>query len=375
LIAVRLRRGPAGLDAVAAREDPELARSLRVPVAQRRAALLALAGSAAAAAGAGIALLLGVAAPADLSPLLALQLFAAVIAAGRHPLLGVLVIVAVPRAASALDDPAAGAVLTATLLLAAVALRRREFGPHDDTSDAPPDVLPDLPITAGGVTARDLFVTLGGRPILRGLDLELRAGEIHALVGPNGSGKTTALRVLAGELDGAVEGGPVARTFQRAAGFPSLTPYRQLLLALQSGGALWHLVGLPSEADDDERAWALLALTGLTAHAHTPPDRLSAGELRLLAVARAVATGAPVLALDEPAAGMSAAERTTLADVLRRLAVAGRAVLVVEHDLRLVAATAGVVTVIDDGRAIAHGAPDEVIADATVQRVYLGATA
>jgi ABC-type branched-subunit amino acid transport system ATPase component len=72
---------------------------------------------------------------------------------------------------------------------------------------------------------------------------------------------------------------------------------------------------------------------------------------------------------------MSAAERTTLADVLRRLAVAGRAVLVVEHDLRLVAATAGVVTVIDDGRAIAHGAPDEVIADATVQRVYLGATA
>jgi branched-chain amino acid transport system permease protein len=396
LIAVRLRRGPAGLDAVAAREDPELARSLGVPVAQRRAALLAVAGSAAAAAGAGIALLLGVAAPADLSPLLALQLFAAVIAAGRHPLLGVLVIVAVPRAASALDDPAAGAVLTAALLLAAVALRRRDGSPRRDVpggaADAPrrasafaprrrpllagpPDVLPDLPITERGLTARDLHVTLGGRPILRGLDLELRPGEIHALVGPNGSGKTTALRVLAGELEGTLEGGPVARTFQRAAGFPSLTPYRQLLLALQSGGALWHLIGLPQDTDDDERVWALLALTGLTAQAHTPPYRLSAGELRLLAVARTVATGAPVLALDEPAAGMSAAERARLADVLRRLATSGRAVLVVEHDLRLVAATAGVVTVIDDGRAIAHGPPDAVIADATVQRVYLGVTA
>jgi ABC-type branched-subunit amino acid transport system ATPase component/ABC-type branched-subunit amino acid transport system permease subunit len=393
LIAGRLRRGPAGLDAVALREDAELARSLRVPVAQRRAALLSFAGAAAAAAGAGIALLLGVAAPADVSPLLALQLLAAVIAAGRHPLLGVLVIVTVPRAASALDDPAAGAVLTAALLLAAVALRRRELAPRDSPATRrraggargphrdhaaparPPGVLPDLPVNARGLVGRDLHVTLGGRPILRGLDLELRAGEIHALVGPNGSGKTTALRVLAGELGGRVEGGPVARTFQRAAGFASLTPYRQLRLALQPGGALWHLVGLPAETDDDERAWTLLALTGLTAEAHIPPDRLSAGQLRLLAVARAVATGAPVLALDEPAAGMTATERTTLAGVLREVAGAGRAVLVIEHDLRLVAATADIVTVIDDGRGIAHGPPDDVIADATVQRVYLGAPA
>ena len=119
------------------------------------------------------------------------------------------------------------------------------------------------------------------------------AGEIHALIGPNGSGKTTALRVLAGELAperGTVSGDRVARTFQRDAGFPALTPYRQILLALH---ATHH----------DERAWPLLALVGLTERAHTPPTELTAGELRLLQIARAVATGAPVLALDEPAVG------------------------------------------------------------------------
>ena len=115
---------------------------------------------------------------------------------------------------------------------------------------------------------------------------------------------------------------------------------------------------------DEARAWTYLALVGLSQHAHTAPDTLTVGERRLLAVARAAATGAPVLAFDEPAAGMSPAERETLSDVLQTLAQAGRAILVVEHDLRLVAATADVVTVLDEGRAIAHGAPDEVLADA-----------
>jgi ABC-type branched-subunit amino acid transport system ATPase component len=196
--------------------------------------------------------------------------------------------------------------------------------------------------------------------VLRGLDLELRGGQIHALIGPNGSGKTTALRVLAGELPGTVSGGRVARTFQREAGFGSLTPYRQILLALH---ATHH----------DERAWPVLALVGLTEKAHTV--ELTAGERRLLQIARAVATGAGVLALDEPAVGMTAAERERLTNVMRALAGSGRAILVVEHDLRLVASLADVVTVLDDGRAIAHGTPAEVIADDDVKRVYLGAAA
>jgi ABC-type branched-subunit amino acid transport system ATPase component len=92
-----------------------------------------------------------------------------------------------------------------------------------------------------------------------------------------------------------------------------------------------------------------------------------------LQIARTAATGARVLLLDEPAAGMRPDERVTLERVLRRLASDdGRAVLVVEHDLRLVARAADTVTVLDEGRVIASGTPDEVVADTAVRRVYLG---
>ena len=197
----------------------------------------------------------------------------------------------------------------------------------------------ELPITAEGLHARGLDVALEGRQILRGLDLDIEPGQIHALIGPNGSGKTTALNALG-----------VARTFQRDAHFPALSPVQQL------------------ELIDPERAGIYLDLVGLS-----DDTQLTAGQRRLLAVALAVATGAPVLAFDEPAAGMTAGERATLTAALQRLRQAGRAILIVEHDLRLVAATADVVTVLDDGRAIAHGAPDEVL-DA-VRGVYLGAPA
>ncbi|HEX6022651.1 MAG TPA: ATP-binding cassette domain-containing protein [Solirubrobacter sp.] len=349
-LTARLRAGPTAIVALARRDDPELARSLRA--GHRHPLLVGFAGAAGAAAGAGIALTLGGAAPADLSPLLALQLLAAAVAGTRYPLLGAVAIVALAHAP---------AELTAVLLLAAVALRR-VLGERVRV-DAVAPVAGALPDARGSLVARDLHVSLGGRPVLSGLDIELAPGEIHALIGPNGSGKTTALRVLAGELAaerGTVSGDRVARTFQREATFPALTPYRQILLALH---ATHH----------DERAWPVLALVGLTERAHAAD--LTAGEQRLLQIARAVATGAPVLVLDEPAVGMTAAERERLERALRALAGSGRAILVVEHDLRLVAALADAITVLDGGRAIAHAAPADVIGDEHVRRVYLGAAA
>ncbi|WP_028068077.1 ABC transporter permease subunit [Solirubrobacter soli] len=323
---VRFGRSPAGLGALAGRDDAQLARSLGIEA--RRVEALALAGACAAAAGAGVAVLLGVAAPADVSPLLALQLFAAALAATRNPLLGIAVIVALPH----LPD-----WLTALVLLAAAVARAQRSSPPGVME---PGVAP-LPSTRGELKVRDLHVTLGGREILRGLDLDLRAGEIHALIGPNGSGKTTAIGALG-----------VARTFQRDAGFAALTPLQQLSLL------------------DEDRAVTYLKLVGLDDRRDLEP-----AERRLLAVALAAATGEGVLAFDEPAAGLTNAQRETLTSALRKLADSGRAILVVEHDLRLVSALADVVTVLDEGGAIAHGTPAEVIADATVQRVYLGAAA
>jgi ABC-type branched-subunit amino acid transport system ATPase component/ABC-type branched-subunit amino acid transport system permease subunit len=319
-VVLRLRAGALGSDALAIHDDAELARALRVPIARRAAQLFALSGAAAAAAGAGVAVLLGVAAPADMAPLLALQLLAAAVAAGRHPLLGLVVIVALQRAPD---------LVTPFVLVAAVALRPN---PRPYVDDLPAPEPPPLEPTDRPLIARDLRRTLGGREILRGLDLEVAPGEIHALVGANGSGKTTALNALR-----------IPHTFQRAADLDSLTPYRQILLALR---ATHH----------DPRVWTYLELVGLEPYA----DELTAGERRLLAVARVAATGAPALAFDEPTVGLTAAERARLRDALRALAGAGRAILVVEHDLRFVDALADHITVIDEGRAVG-GDPREAI--------------
>ena len=292
----RLRAGPVGNDALALRDDAELARALRVPIPRLKATLLALSGATAAAAGAGIAVLLGVAAPADTAPLLALQLLAAAVAGGRHPLLGLVVIVVLQRTPD---------LITPFVLLAAVALRPKPKPHIDAIQETEP---PPLEPTHGHLKAEDLHVTLGGREILKGLSFEVAPGEIHALVGPNGSGKTTALNAL-----------KLPHTFQRASPLPSLTPYRQILVAMR---ATHH----------DPRAFTYLDLVQL------PPYKteLTAGEQRLLAVARVAATGAPAIAFDEPAVGMTATERARLQHALEQLAEAGRAVLIVEHDRRFV---------------------------------------
>ena len=99
---------------------------------------------------------------------------------------------------------------------------------------------------------------------------------------------------------------------------------------------------------------------------------LDSAEQRLLQLARAVATGAPALLVDEPAAGMSAEQRRRLAEVLRALADSGRGVLLVEHDLRLVGRVADRVTVLAEGRVLASGSPDDVRRDERVRHAYLG---
>jgi branched-chain amino acid transport system ATP-binding protein len=209
---------------------------------------------------------------------------------------------------------------------------------------------------------RGLQVRFGSTEVVAGLDLDLARGTITGLIGPNGAGKTTALEAISGlapiaaggiTLDGTrIEGLTahrrarlgLARTFQAQELFEDLTVAENLQVAGGSGVT-------------DDRL----------------PARLTHAERSVLAVDRAVARGnPPVLLLDEPAAGLDDAGRDALAHRLRRLAAAGTAVLLVDHDMRLVLDVCDRVTVLDAGRVIAEGPPAQVRVDPAVVAAYLG---
>jgi ABC-type branched-subunit amino acid transport system ATPase component/ABC-type branched-subunit amino acid transport system permease subunit len=408
----RVGRGPGGLDLAALREGPHVAASLGVPVAARRRAVLATTAALCALSGAGSAVLLGLVSPADVSPVVSLELLVAVLLGGARwwgPLVAVAVLTAVPEVADALsgaagwDPERSRGVLTAVLLLAVVLARRpvAERLRRAGAQPAAPGTARPAPVPAPAgrrlaLRAQDVTVRYDGLVALDGVGLDLYTGEVHALVGPNGSGKTTLLRVLSGEQQaGTVEvpgGRPagtgvrarvlagVVRTPQHTAVLPHLSADRQVAVgargaSLQRFAVLRHLLDTPdSRSDDQQQAVArALRLTGLEHLVGADPRRLTVGDQRLLQVARAVATGAHVVLLDEPAAGMTAEERIRLRTVLRLLAADGFAVLVVEHDMRLVGEVADVVTVLDSGRVIAHGPVAHVRRDPDVLRAYLGA--
>ena len=321
---------------------------------------------------------------------------------------------ALPSVADALAATAgiaperARGVLTAALLVAALALRAplaraltrlpgRPLGPNATGPLVPSQPGPVRTHRATGLQAEGLRVAYGAVLALDGVDLDLRAGQVHALIGPNGSGKSTLLRVLAGDLvpeagEVRVDGRPVAPTnADRVRAGVARTPQTTVTLARQppgrqtavgaragapAGSVLRGLLATPASRVEADRRSAVvtraLQSCGLAAVADVDPARLAVGEQRLLQIARVVATGAGVLLLDEPAAGMTAQERTRLVEVLRGLARSGYAVLLVEHDVRLVTAVADTVTVLDAGRVLASGPPAEVRADPAVRRAYLG---
>lgn len=407
-----------GLDLAALRTGPVLADSIGVPVQRRRRVVLAITGALGAVGGAGTMVLLGVAAPTDYSPLLALQLFVAVLVGGTAtwwgPPIGVALLAAIPSVADSLagaidvDPLRARAVLTAALLVVVLLVRAalpRMFGWWPAQSRS---ILPELPLMPHSPTPATtpllelhaVDAAYGGVSVLQRFDLDLRSGEVHALVGPNGSGKSTALRVAAGvvtpqrggvRIGGAAAPAPggaaprvragVARTLQRVAALGELDAATQVAVGARSREhtpllVLRELLATPagrrSSATRRQVVASALTSVGLAARASAPTSQLDSAEQRLLQVARAVATGAPALLLDEPAAGMSAAQRARLVDVLRGLAARGHGVLLVEHDMAFVGRVADRVTVLAAGNVIATGPPDVVRRDPVVARAYLG---
>ncbi|MEV5613174.1 ATP-binding cassette domain-containing protein [Streptomyces sp. NPDC052225] len=216
------------------------------------------------------------------------------------------------------------------------------------------------------LSAAHLTVTYDGRPVLRDVSLRVPAGRITAVIGPNGAGKSTLFHCLAGTLRpdaGRVRFGErditalpahartrlgVARTFQQLVVFPSLTVAENLRIGAEQG-----------RVRDPAAVPRLLRLFGL--RGERPTADLPTGTLRRVELARALAGGPHVLLLDEPAAGLDDAEVAYLAGLLKALAADGTAVLVVEHDLDLVADLADTVHVLTAGNLVSSGRPDAVL--------------
>ncbi|WP_371675787.1 ABC transporter ATP-binding protein [Streptomyces sp. NBC_01276] len=247
--------------------------------------------------------------------------------------------------------------------------------------------------------ARGVGVRFGGVRALTGVDLGVRAGEVCGLIGPNGAGKTTLFDVLSGLrrpdrgrmfLDGVdvTRRSPVwrarhgvRRTFQRRQLFGQLSVADNVLVAQEwRGGGGGLAAGLPAapgrrarERARRERGGELLAECGIGALGPAYPSGLPAGRARMVELARAVADRPRVLLLDEPASGLSGAERERLAAVVRRLAgEEGCAVLLVEHDVAFVMELCARVVVLDLGTVLAEGTPAEVRANPLVREAYLG---
>jgi branched-chain amino acid transport system permease protein len=253
--------------------------------------------------------------------------------------------------------------------------------------------------TTGEVVLRCTSLTrqFGGVKALDNVDLDLRAGEILAVIGPNGAGKSTLINLISSvdspttgnvELFGSTtSGGPaasvadlgLARTFQTPALFPGMSVLANVLVGAYLRGRVGMIRSLlpTAAAVREERelrddALRLLDAVGLGDLAHVDAASLSLGHAKKLEVARALAMRPRILLLDEPAAGLNRSEKLSFAAMIKRLKALGISILLVEHDMELVMGTADRIQVLEFGKTLAVGSPNEIQADPRVIAAYLG---
>ena len=235
----------------------------------------------------------------------------------------------------------------------------------------------------------------GGLKAVDGIDFAVHRGGVHALIGPNGSGKTTTLNVLSGlytptggqiTLDGrditrlaphARTAAGLGRTFQNIRLFRSMTALENVVIGAERPGntIVASLVDTGASKAHDaliDRARAALAFVGLDGRADELVTSFSYGHQRLIEIARALAGNPSVLLLDEPAAGLNSTEKTELRDLLKRIAAAGPTILIIDHDMTLVSEVANHITVLNFGRRIADGESLSVLRQPDVIAAYLG---
>ncbi|MGA7147880.1 MAG: ABC transporter ATP-binding protein [Microbacterium sp.] len=266
------------------------------------------------------------------------------------------------------DEPTPAEQPAAAAQPAVTGLRPTVTGVPGDAASAP-----------ARLAVRDLTVAFGGLTAVDGVSFDVRPGEVVALIGPNGAGKTTVFNAVCGlvrrrgtvSLDGAA--GPrrtadltargVSRTLQGLGLFTGLTVRENVL------------VPVTRERDAAARVARRLDALGLTGLADVPVAALAYPDRKRVALARALVTDPRLLLLDEPAGGLGSDDIARLGAVIRRVAVEGCAVLVVEHHVDFVMALADRIVVLDFGRVIARGTPAEIRVDPRVEEAYLGVKA
>jgi branched-chain amino acid transport system permease protein len=257
---------------------------------------------------------------------------------------------------------------------------------------APPAAAPLqlIPATVGGDTVLEvtgLSKYFGGLKAVDGVDIAVKRGGVHALIGPNGSGKTTTLNVLSGLykatagkilLDGTDittmpphqrTAAGLGRTFQNIRLFRSMTALENVEIGAERPGNTMIGTG---EAALTERAMEALTFVGLSARANELISSFSYGHQRLIEIARALAANPTLLLLDEPAAGLNSTEKQELHQLLKRIAAQGLTILIIDHDMTLVSEAAQHITVLNFGRRIADGESMAVLRHPDVVSAYLG---